>query len=622
MGFLAEACQKERANPMDRETKSNRYLLVVGTLLAGVSLSLMAGCQSWMSRDKDKNNEFAKETKRFKELLLDPTRPRLVGEVAASLGMAAKHYDAYGLAVQLPGTGGVVKPGVQRDYMLTEMRIRNVESPEAVLDAPWSALVKLKVFANPCDQKGETLDIDVETSTECLATNLSGGAILEAQLREMAYLDDRIRTSENKATGSGNIVMMPASYTKKAEPDLLKGVVIGGGKLIQEQRLGLRIDQEFRHVVITKAIEKSINDRFFFHEGSRQKLVAEGKNDWHIVIETIPKYKQDPSHFMSVLLATGFAESDEERQERLLGCKKLIRNRDTARRAAVELEALGSKEAKQVLIETLEECVVPLADLARYEPAFRPLCLVGLSIHDDPLAREALQQLLQESEPELRFGAYLAMKNRNATDLALAGESVGTDFHFTQIPSTTGLIAVSLQKKKEIVLFGGSTPVRIRETLNPTSSMRLTPVMGDQIKLTRREVDGTTSHAIVNSDIVSVIRGMGTISASYNDLVHTLDVLSAKQALAVPIAMNPRPQAGREYTRKNHSTADASAAGQVDVVKVDSSSVEKKDAGPFGWISPASWVKPSKKKKSISVVERSAIASPELTDEELSLVSP
>ena len=600
------------------------------------------GCHTWMSKDKDKNNQFSKEAKRFRELLLDPDRPRLVGEVASALGLSAKNYDAYGLATDLPGTGGVVKPGVQRDLILADMRVRNVESPEAVLDAPWTALVKLRVYANPCDQKGEVLDVDVESSTECLATDLSGGFVLDARLREMAFLKGDMHTSDEKAYATGDIVMLPSGYMKETERSSLKGVIIGGGKLVEEQRLGLQIDPEFRHVLITKAIEKSINSRFFFSNSNRQKLVAEGKNDWYVVLETVPKYKLDPSHFMSVILATGFAESSEEQHERVIGCKKLLVNRETARRAAVELESIGDAAAKEVLVSALtstddevrfyaayslayldkKESVLVLKEFAQFEPSFRPLCLVGLAVNEDPTAREALEELLQEREPELRYGAFWAIRNRNPTDIAVSGEMIGQDFQFAQVPSATPLLAVSLQTKKEVVLFGNSVGIDLRSPISPTPSMKLTPMKGDQIKMSKRKISGEISNSIVASDVVAILRGMGTIQASYNDVVHTLDGLSKAHALATPVAMNPRPAAGREYVRKTKEGTLQSSDSKLDIVSVDNASVAKNSNSTFGWMSPASWWKTSKGgAKKRSAPSTSATSSFDLSDEELALIN-
>ena len=317
--------------------------------------------------------------------------------------------------------------------------------------------------------------------------------------------------------------------------------------------------------------------------------------------------------------------------------------RETAQRGAVELEAIGNDAAKEVLVSGLmssdpeirffsayslsyldrSEAIPVLMELARYEPAFRPLCLVGLTVNEDSLAREALEELLQEAEPELRFGAFWSIRDRNPNDFVLSGEAIGQSIHFVQVPSSVPLLTISFQKKKEIVLFGNSVEITLRDQLTPTPSLKISSAPGDQIKLTKRHNDGAVMNAIVASDVVSLLRAMGTIEASYNDIVHTLDTLSSRQALSMPLALNPRPFAGREYQRKDISTAQSSTDAKLDVVQVDGSSVDRSQSKGFKLTSPVSWFKPSKQSnKQAPDAELPSKKSLVGLDEEVSTVNP
>lgn len=594
------------------------------------------GCHTWVSKEKKKETHFAKENKKFRDLLADPDRPRLVGEVASAMGMYAKNYDAYGLVTELPGTGGTVRPSEQRELILSEMRARDVRNPEAILDAPYTALVKLRVFANPCDQKGEIVDASVELCDECLATDLTGGYVLEAKLRELAMLEGNLRKSNEKAVVSGELVMLPSSYTKK-EVTPIKGVVIGGGKLFADQRLGLRILPEFRHVFVSKAIEKAINTRYFFQDSNKQKLVAEGKNDSFIVLETIPKYKHDPSHFISVILATGFGETSEQQLERVEGCKRLLHRRETARRGAIELEAIGTPEAKEVLLTGLNssdpeirfhsayslayldrnESIPVLMELARYEYAFRPLCLIGLAINDVPLARKALDELLQESEPELRYGAFLAIRLRNQTDTVVTGERIDQVFQITQVPSSIPLAVVSLQKKQEVVLFGNDFNIQLDSVVQATPALRLVPAPGGQIRVLRHHNSGETFSAVVPSELNALLRSMAAVQASYNDIVHMLDQISQRKLMTTPVAMNPRPEAGREYVRKDLSDT-ASMDSKIEALAVDRSSIGTSKSSSLSWLSPGAWWKSPKTDKNPASI---SVFAQELSDEERDLLN-
>jgi len=545
-----------------------------------------------MSKGREKDNHFIKETRRIQELMVDPERPRLIGEVVTSLGMSPLEYDSFALAVGLPGTGGIVRPGLQRDLILDEMRVRETEKPEAFLDDPSTALVKLKTIAYPCDTKGEIMDVFVETSSECNATNLTEGFILESRLSEMAMLNGKMRSSEPKAIASGDLVVLPTTFTRQAEANPLTAVVIGGAKLKEDMPLGLRIETEFRHVIVTKAIEKAINSRYFFKDSNEQKLVAESKNDWFVAISTVPKYRHDPAHFMSVLKCTGFGESTDEQQERLIGCRKLLANPSTSRRASAELEAIGNDEAKQTLIGGLtssdsevrfysayslayldsKESVPVLLELAQSTPAARALCLIGLVVNEDSSAREALEQLLQESAPDLRFGAFNAIRLRNPSDMTVKGETIGKTFQFVQVPSSVPLFAVSLQKQKEVILFGNSVAVNLSAPFSPSQLLTLSPTMDGQIKLTKRHGTGEAHNSVVSSDLVSILRGLGSVHANYNDVVHTINQLALNQSLATPVSMNPLHQ--QDMLIVDPSNIAAMKFRDQKEVTVDSTSVQ------------------------------------------------
>lgn len=574
-----------------------RGSLVVGAVLL---LAGLVGCQSWFGRKKnDENSHFIKETKRIKELMKDPDRPRLIGEVAGVTGLVIHQYDAYGLVTGLNNTGGSVKPGAARDMILKEMRIREVATPEATLDAPWTALVKVRGYGNPGDRDNQIVDLSIECSTECNATDLTGGYLLEARLREMVSAGGKIRESDDKAVGEGELVILPASYTKR-DREPLRAVIVGGGRLLQPRRLGLQVRPDFKHVMITKAIEEALNKRFYFHEASRQRLMAEGKSDSQVSLATVPKYRYDPSHLASVVLATGFNESDEERRERVEGCKKLVRDRTTVRRAAAELEALGTPEAIDVLVDALssidteirfysayslayldrKESVPVLSEIARKEAAFRPLCLVGLAMNEQESAREALDKLLQESEPELRYGAFWAIRQRDENDSVVMGERLNDRVSFSLIPSQTPLIAVSLQTKQEIVCFGNSSPITVTGTLTPTPFVTITPVGGNQLLIVHKSPSDVI-RSVVEADTVSLLRALGSANASYNDFVQTLNTLAEKKCISTPVVFNPRPMAGRIYKRDGESEASEERP-----VEVDASSRQNE---PKSWWAVSNW---------------------------------
>ena len=566
-------------------------------------MAMSLGCQSWITGKKEEKHQ--KEIRLMKEKLADPDRPRLAGEIASPLGLTIRRYDAIGLVSNLPGTGGMVNPSAQREMMLTEMRRHDVLNAEMILDSPSTAIAKVRVFVDPCATKSDHLDVLVECSDECNATDLRGGFLMPTLLREYMFLEGRNRSSNDKTNASGDFVSIPASLCSDDKVNPLRGVVIGGGKMLETPKLGIRVGKDWRHVLVVGSIADAINKRFFYKDGSRQQKVAEGKNDWHIELQTVPKYRWDPMHYMSTVMSIGFRETETQVAERIEGCRKLLLRRETARKASCELEAIGKGKAIEVLLEGLlhvdaevrfysayslayldrMECVPILHKLAIEEPAFRPLCLIGLGVNEHPSAREALLELLQEKESELCYGAMLALRQKNPRDPAVLGEAIGDICQLIHFPSKNNIVAVSLEQQKEIVIFGNNSPIDLNRELSPSPTLRIAPLSGGLLRIAKTQLNGEILQSIISNDLQSFLHALPSINASYDDVVHSLDQLGVGKHLTGQVAMNPRPRAGRIYQR---DTSEQEPIEEViESVQVDSSS-RMKEKSKRSWISTIS----------------------------------
>jgi len=143
-------------------------------------------------------------------------------------------------------------------------------------------------------------------------------------------------------------------------------------------------------------------------------------------------------------------------------------------RAAVRLEALGKgsipalrqglkSEHPLVRFSAAESLTYlgstsgaeELAALARqYEP-LRARCLMALASLDEPACHEKLADLLEAPAPELRYGAFRALRLLDDTDPHVQGKLVNGSFWLHRVePQSPPLVHFTLGQRAEVVLFG------------------------------------------------------------------------------------------------------------------------------------------------------------------------
>ena len=571
--------------------------LLTSTCLIIGSIFITGCMSSWTQKEPE--TELHRRSEAVKELLQSEERPRLIGEAAAIFGTDLREYEGFGIINGLMDTGGNVLPGSRREFILKEMRAEGVDTPNKILGQKSTALARLRVFVGPECIKGESIDLFAEIAEDCEASSLRNGWLMPSRINEMQFLGGAVKKSDLKARAQGALVILPESVTKKPA-DPRTAVVLGGAKLIESRRFSLRIRDSLRHVTTTAAISRAINDRYSFYEGAERKGVAVAKNDSLIQLEVPSRFRWDIQHYTDSILTIAFTEESNELAERITKCRRLLDEPTTARRASLELESMGKQG-----ISTLEEglkntnpetqfyaayslaylnhppAAAVLANLARTTPEFVPQCLTGLQVLNHYSAKEALEQLLQDDNPELRYGALLALRRRDSHDAftqgTLIGDSKNPLTHFVSIPSDKPLIAVSLQERPEITIFGENVGVMMSDFFEVNSRLTMRGDPDGKIRITRFQPSNEDLNSIVASDVLSVIEGFRAIGASYNDLVVWLDEASRQGWVAAPIAMNPRPNnKGRALDRDATSKADEKSKSTIDISQKSTSDAEKK----------------------------------------------
>jgi len=561
---------------------------------AAILLAFANGCTApWTN--KTAKTELEKQTESVQEVLQGENRPRLVSDAASLLWMDIHEYEGFGLVNGLLDTGGDVKPSQQREYILKELRADNQDKPNEILASKSTALVRMKTYANPGTVRGETADVLIELSDQCEATSLRSGWLMPSRIMEMQFLGSQTRTSDVKARATGPLLILPASITKEESMNVTRAVILGGAKMVESRRFGLRLKESVRHATTSAAISRAINDRYFFHDGAERRGVASSKNDSLIMLDVPSKYRWDAQHYTDVLLALVFLEDPSEQQTRIQTCSKRMNEPTIARQACLELEAIG-KDA----IPTLEKGLTSsdrelrfyaayslayldhpaaapiLAELAKTVPEFRPLCLVGLQVLDNFTAKDQLELLLEDSEPETRYGAVLALRNRNPRDVIIRGEPVGDFMSVVSIPSSTPLIAVSLEQRAEIAIFGGNPKVKMPGYFEMNPRLTIRRDENGQLHIVRFQKGAEDMVARVSSDLLGVFEGVRAVGGNYNDVVVWLEEAQRQKWIDSPIKFNPRPHAGRTYHRNKSELSLDPKEVTADMVSFDTRTESKR----------------------------------------------
>lgn len=549
-------------------TISGRNISVILLLFLGTS-----GCVGpWFK--KDERTEAEKKGEAILEILEDEKRPRLIGEIARPRGLHMAKVQGIGLLNGLPGTGGDPRPSEQRENLLQEIRTHNVRNPNELIASPTTALVMISAFVPPAIQIDDRIDIIVKTSEISEAKSLQSGWLMPTRLREFRTLGGSIRQSDVFGMAAGSLVTEADTAMSPDPLKQLRGVIPGGGRMTVSRGLSLIVSDDFSHVFTARAISESVNKRFFHFDGSTRRGAAVPKRDQMIEIEMDPKYRLDPFHYMNVIMSLGFSERSSQQAERMELCRRQLMEPTTARKAALQLEAIG-KPGVEALMEGMlagndevrfycahslaylndSRCIETLEQLAITQPAFRAMCLNSLAIVDHFDAQEALVRLLQIPEPEVRYGALCALRVRDARDPLVCGIQMGNVTRVVQIPTAdTPIVTISLSELPQIAIFGSDPRLTIGTFARVNNHILLRKDDSGQLRVSRIVPGEADRIELVPMTLTGMIHGLVEVGATYGDIVLAIMTVSSEKGIPYPVLLDPKPKAGRTYSRNGEES--------------------------------------------------------------------
>ena len=248
----------------------------------------------------------------------------------------------------------------------------------------------------------------------------------------------------------------------------------------------------------------------------------------------------------------------------------------TALTAAIKLEALGSSRLRALRVglespspwvrfasaESLTylsqtDGASELARLAEDHPALRAHCLKALASMDDAACTDRLVDLMANSDPVLRYGAFLALRLADESNSAGRGLLVNNSFWLHQVaPGSSGMIHLTTERRCEVVMFGDSPKLRGPFMLPVGSDFTVqVPAGGGEATVTRivqaRRAGGIEGDleekkvACKTTTLAEVLVAIGRLGGGYAEAVELIrraeraQVLSAALVIdAIPAEMN------------------------------------------------------------------------------------
>ncbi len=258
-------------------------------------------------------------------------------------------------------------------------------------------------------------------------------------------------------------------------------------------------------------------------------------------------------------------ETAGERVVRIESLERRLLEPTTAARAALQLEAIGD-DAAHILLKGLEspdaevrfyaaealayldreEAAPVLAEAAANESAFRWHALTALAAMDHVVAYEALNELLHVPSSETRYGAFRALRTRNAADPLVRGEYLGNEFAYHVINSDgPPMIHLSKSLRSEIVLFGQNQPLVPPAFLFAGKEIMIKGLDDGQIKLTRFGIgEREDQQEICDANVDQLVRSIVTLGGSYADVMQALQEARKGGYLESKLVVNALGTAG------------------------------------------------------------------------------
>ncbi|MFN9878399.1 MAG: flagellar basal body P-ring protein FlgI, partial [Planctomycetota bacterium] len=528
-------------------------------LLAGFSCLLIAsvGCQSILQREDAKQG-----LKALSDSSSAPTQ--YIGSVAAFRGLNFSKLEGVGLVTELRGTGSNPPPSGQRDYLIDELKTHpEVENAMSLVASPDTSMVLVKGLVPPGARKGDRFDLEVilPPKPRLETTSLKHGFLFKTRMRPMVVLGSSVKKGSVSAQGRGSVLVNSLFEPRKDADNDLRGVILGGGVVLEDRTLGLKLLTEDNPIRKATSMSRAINDRFTTITRDGRTGVASPKSDKLIELSIPENYRLNVGRYSQVVSQIAFDETPQARVNRLEQLARELNQPVTCRDAALRLEAIGLEgvpalrrgllnsdpeirfQAAEALAYLGEaDGIDVLLETATSSPKSRWHALTALSASQSPQASEALLSLMSGESAEARYGACRAVETRSPSARLAVGEWLAGEFYFHEVPSSgPPMVHLTRSKRPEICLFGKEHQFA-DDFIFVQNGLTVRADGKGSLLLIRYLSGQQEERRVCSTNLSEAIRQLASLNCSYTEMVELLQEARSGNQLTSRLAINSVPR--------------------------------------------------------------------------------
>jgi hypothetical protein len=495
---------------------------------------------------------------------------KTIGDVAQVANADPIPVAGIGLVIGLNGTGSSPPPGAYRGTLEQDLLKLKVENVKKLLSSSDISMVQVTALIPPGAHKDDRIDVEVTLPPGSRTTSLRGGRLVACDLRnyEMARnLSERAANSERIFQGHPLVHaegMLLVGFSDGDEAALLKqGRIWGGGRLRTDRPFYLALNDDQQYARVAAIVADRINETFHGrYLGGPSAEVAKARTSGGVYLNVPQQYKHNLPRYLRVVCKIPMRpESAQNGYRRKLGDDLL--DPAHAVTAALRLEALGKDSVPQlkrglqsdrplvrfVAAEALAYLGEPLAaqELAQAVENFPDLRAFGLSALaslDEAASRVQLRRLMASTTPEVRYGAFRALRALDEHDPAVQGELLADSFWLHRaMPNSEPLVHFSTTRRAEIVLFGLDPTLKPPFAISAGEFTLTASAENQQCTIGHFSPQYGISHRHCSFKIEDIVRGMADEGAMYPEIVEVLRQAHARHNEDCSIVNDALPQA-------------------------------------------------------------------------------